>query len=133
MMTTKERRDTYSMEDQEQRRGPIATNPIHIAREEDLTKLPPELADVDFGRPIAWGKHRPYPPSSSDGGGENADGSPGESPALPLVPEGTPPTFRPPHEALDFHIHATSGRARCATVHLPHGPVSTPVFMPGRT
>ena len=113
------------MEDQEQRRGPIATNPIHIAREEDLTKLPSELADVDFGRPISWGKHRPYPPVD---GSESA-----VSPALPLVPEGTPPTFRPPHEALDFHIHATSGRARCATVHLPHGPVSTPVFMPGRT
>jgi len=47
-----------------------------------------------------------------------------------LVPENTPAEFQPPHPALTFHVHATSGRARYATVHLPHGPVSTPVFMP---
>lgn len=32
--------------------------------------------------------------------------------------------------ALKLEIHATAGRARAATLHLPHGPVRTPVFMP---
>lgn len=32
--------------------------------------------------------------------------------------------------ALRFEVHATSGRARAGTLHLPHGPVRTPVFMP---
>lgn len=32
--------------------------------------------------------------------------------------------------ALRLEVHATAGRARAATLHLPHGPVRTPVFMP---
>ena len=32
--------------------------------------------------------------------------------------------------ALGFEILGTSGEARAATVHLPHGSVRTPVFMP---
>lgn len=32
--------------------------------------------------------------------------------------------------ALGFELLATSGQARAATVHLPHGSVRTPVFMP---
>ena len=103
---------------------PPATNPDYIAKEEDFTKMPSELANVDWTKPISWGKHDPYPPS---------DGLPGveaTAPPLPLIPEGTHPTFQEPHPALTFHVHATSGRARYTTVHLPHGPVSTPVFMP---
>lgn len=32
--------------------------------------------------------------------------------------------------ALKLEVHATVGRARAGTLHLPHGPVRTPVFMP---
>lgn len=32
--------------------------------------------------------------------------------------------------ALKFVLHAECGRARAATIHLPHGSVQTPVFMP---
>eukprot|EP01031_Cornospumella_fuschlensis_P038066 gene38066-46250_t len=32
--------------------------------------------------------------------------------------------------ALKLDVHATVGRARAGTLHLPHGPVRTPVFMP---
>ena len=32
---------------------------------------------------------------------------------------------------LRFEVHTQLERARSATVHLPHGPVRTPVFMPG--
>jgi len=53
-----------------------------------------------------------------------------DSPPPPLVPEGTPPTFTATSPALCFHIHARWRRARAATVHLPHGPLATPVFMP---
>lgn len=38
-----------------------------------------------------------------------------------------PPGVKPP---LVFHLEATCGRARAATVTLPHGDVLTPVFMP---
>lgn len=55
----------------------------------------------------------------------------GESSQLPpLVPEGTPPVFSPRSPALCFQVHARWRRARAATIHLPHGPVATPVFMP---
>ena len=47
-----------------------------------------------------------------------------------LVPEGTLPFFLPRSPALCFHLHGVWKRARAATVHLPHGPVRTPVFMP---
>lgn len=107
------------------RPGPPPTDPAHIAKEEDFTKLPPELAGVDWTRPISWGKHAPYPKS-----GDELNANPTVAEPLPLVPEGTPPEFKDPHPALVFHVHATSGRARSTTVHLPHGPVSTPVFMP---
>ncbi len=32
--------------------------------------------------------------------------------------------------SLRFDLHGTAGNARRATLHLPHGPVQTPVFMP---
>ncbi len=47
-----------------------------------------------------------------------------------FIPEGTPPSFTEKSPALCFHLHNTALRARAATVHLPHGPVRTPVFMP---
>ena len=47
-----------------------------------------------------------------------------------LTPEGTVPVFLPRSPALCFHLHGVWNRARAATVHLPHGPVRTPVFMP---
>lgn len=50
--------------------------------------------------------------------------------APPIVPEGTPGVFTPRSPALCFHLHGVWKRARAATVHLPHGPVATPVFMP---
>ena len=117
---------------------PPATNPEYIAKEEDFTKLPPELANIDWSKPISWGKYAPYPPSESDEdttdtttASNSTTGSEQTiAPPLPLTPENTPPTFQPPHPALTFHIHATSGRARYTTLHLPHGPISTPVFMP---
>ena len=133
--------------------GPPSTNPAYIAREEDFTKLPTELAHIDWTKPISWGKYHPYPCSSSSSsivaasaGADAVDagcvpascfmeavdnGKEQQSlPPLPLIPENTPPTFKAPFPALDFHIHATSGRARYGTLHLKHGPVSTPVFMP---
>lgn len=109
---------------------PPATNTDYIAKEEDFTKLPDELANVDWTKPISWGKHRPYPPSSEDDESSTTDESSPPPLLLPLIPENTPPTFRPPHPAIDFHVHAISGRARYATIHLRHGPISTPVFMP---
>lgn len=120
---------------------PPETNPAFIAKEEDFTKLPSELSHVDWTKPIAWGKHEPYPPSSGNyadpintatdaDGDKQAAAATAVAPPLPLTPEGTAPSFKPPHQALEFHVHATSGRARYTTVHLPHGPVATPVFMP---
>ena len=114
---------------------PPATNPEYIAKEEDFTKMPPELAQIDWTKPIAWGKYAPYPPSLFDASSESSSSSRSQqattAPPLPLIPEDTtPPAFLPPHPALVFHIHATSGRARCTTLHLHHGSVSTPVFMP---
>ncbi|KAL7496242.1 hypothetical protein ACHAWT_004463 [Skeletonema menzelii] len=114
---------------------PPETNPAFVAKEEDFTKLPSELAHVDWTKPISWGKHEPYPPSHdaitriTDDGDQQAS-TVASAPPLPLTPEGTVPSFKPPHQALEFHVHAASGRARYTTVHLPHGPVSTPVFMP---
>ena len=117
---------------------PPATDPAFLAKEEDFTKLPPELSHIDWTKPISWGKHKPYPPSQHHGNTKTKNAQndvrdkqpPREATPLPITPEGTEPTFNPPHRALEFHVHATSGRARYTTVHLPHGPVPTPVFMP---
>jgi len=50
----------------------------------------------------------------------------------PLVPEGTPPVFTSKSPALCLQVHACDGQARASTMHLPHGPVKLPVFMPVR-
>ena len=47
-----------------------------------------------------------------------------------LQPEGTKPIFTDASPALCHVLHATTRRARACTLHLPHGPVRTPVFMP---
>jgi queuine tRNA-ribosyltransferase len=113
---------------------PPETNPELIAKEEDFTKLPSELTHIDWTKPIAWGKHQPYPPSDDATEGDKqssaATATTAPAPPLPLTPEGTLPSFKQPYPALEFHVHATCGRARYTTVHLPHGPVATPVFMP---
>jgi queuine tRNA-ribosyltransferase catalytic subunit len=90
-----------------------------LSDEKEMTKLPDELSDVDFSKPVSWGKCYPY--NAPDG-----------LPASPLVfiPLGTIPIFTETSPALCHHIHAISGRARACTMHLPHGPVATPVFMP---
>ena len=49
---------------------------------------------------------------------------------LELVPEGEPPVFGPKSPALCLQVHAVDGQARAATMHLPHGPVRLPTFMP---
>lgn len=49
---------------------------------------------------------------------------------LEMVPEGQPPVFRAASPALCLQVHAVDGRARASTMHLPHGPVRLPVFMP---
>ena len=123
---------------------PPPTKLEYIAKDKEFTKMPDELANIDWTKPISWGKYAPYPPSeevddidtsilstnkqqtsTSKQQSTNTTSLP-----LPLTPEDTLPTFQPPHRALEFHIHATSGRARYTTVHLPHGGVKTPVFMP---
>lgn len=107
--------------------GAPPTDPKFLADAKDFTKLPAELAGIDFTRPISWGKYAPYPPADDTPAANNGDKI---APPLPLTPEDAEPKFAEPHPALTFHVHATSGRARYTTVHLPHGPVSTPVFMP---
>ena len=103
---------------------PTDTNPDYTAKEEDFAKMPAGLASVDGTKPFFSGQHVPYPTSDELPGVEET------APPLPLIPESTPPTFQEPHPALTSHVHATSGEPRCTTVHLPHGPVSPPVFMP---
>jgi hypothetical protein len=44
--------------------------------------------------------------------------------------EGSPPVFTENSPVLAFNIHSHLLRARAATLHLPHGKVRTPVFMP---
>ena len=46
------------------------------------------------------------------------------------VPPGTPSSFNESSPALCFHVHKRALRARAGTLHLPHGSVMTPVFMP---
>ncbi|MGH3055553.1 MAG: tRNA-ribosyltransferase family protein, partial [Gaiellaceae bacterium] len=95
--------------------------------------MPPEIANIDFAASsitnntatattltspsIAWRKFHPYHPAQH----------------LPLTPPDTPPNF--PSGSIEtaslcFHVHAISKRARATTLHLLHGPVRTPVFMP---
>ena len=85
----------------------------------DKVELPAELESVDFSKRVSWRKFVPYP---------LADGV--SRPMLPLVAPGTSPTFTAESPALCHHTNGVSGRARACTVHLPHGPVPTPVFMP---
>jgi len=109
----------------------------------DYTKLPDELQDVDFTKRVSWRKFHPYPPpedtntaaatgtaASSSSSSPQSSSTTGTSPHLPYVPPGTAPVFTAASPALCHHVHATSGRARATTVHLPHGSVPTPVFMP---
>ena len=54
---------------------------------------------------------------------------------ISVVPEGTPPLFTSKSPALTFQIHSNLhkddiSQARASTVHLKHGSVRTPVFMP---
>jgi hypothetical protein len=67
-----------------------------------------------------------YPENAADA----AKAFPLRPPLAPLVSEGTPPSYKPSSPALCFQVHARWNRARAATVHLSHGPVATPVFMP---
>jgi Queuine tRNA-ribosyltransferase len=47
-----------------------------------------------------------------------------------MVPEGTTPVFGKASPALCFQLHACSATSRAGSLHLPHGVVRTPVFMP---
>lgn len=47
-----------------------------------------------------------------------------------LKEEDSPPVFTEKSPALAFNIHRQLLKARAATLHLPHGKVRTPVFMP---
>jgi len=49
-----------------------------------------------------------------------------------IVPEGTAPEFNANSPALCLQVHACDGQARASTMHLPHGPVKLPIFMPVR-
>lgn len=49
---------------------------------------------------------------------------------MQTVPEGSLPIFTEKSPALCLHVHKVTRRARASTLHLPHGPVRTPVFMP---
>jgi tRNA-guanine transglycosylase len=53
-----------------------------------------------------------------------------EKKMMKLTEEGVAPVFTAESPALCFHLHKVAKRARAGTVHLPHGPVRTPVFMP---
>jgi queuine tRNA-ribosyltransferase len=80
--------------------------------------------------------------AAADGVGAGAAASGGEaaplpSPAPPVPPPGAPwEAHGPPllrrrcGAALEFELHAECGRARAATLHMVHGRVRTPVFMP---
>jgi len=93
----------------------------------EYLKLPKELEDVDFTKRIMWRKCAPY----KDENGKNL-------PPLPLVPisekDGltidSKSFFTKQNPALCLHVHGVCGRARASTLHLPHGPIDLPVFMP---
>jgi tRNA-guanine transglycosylase len=97
----------------------VPTASQFIAPSSEYTNLPPELRDVDFTKRISWRKFQPYNTSNT------------EALPLPLKPINTPPAFKASSPALDFHVHATSKRARATTLHLPNNrQVPTPIFMP---
>jgi len=86
----------------------------YVANKDEFLSIPPELKSVNFNERISWRKFAPY---ASD--------------SLSLTPEGEKPIFSEQSPALCFHIHATSGRARATTIHLPsERKVKTPIFMP---
>ena len=87
---------------------------------EDPTKLPPELAAVDFSHRISWHKYAPY-----------------TNEKLSTVPVGQDPVFTENSPALCHYVNALSKRARACTIHLKPQPgqvnatpVPTPMFMP---
>jgi tRNA-guanine transglycosylase len=86
-------------------------------------EMPIELQGVDLTKPIRWKKHPDY--LINDKIRDDFETIP-----VVLTPIGTTPIFTDQSPHLCFHLHATHGYARAATVHLPHGPVATPVFMP---
>ena len=79
-----------------------------IDKDEDsyVNDLPPELQSIDFSKRISWRQD------------------------YTITPPGTIPRFTSESPALCLHVNAVCGRARACTIHLPHGPVETPVFMP---
>ena len=92
----------------------VPTASEFIVPSNEFLSLPPELKDVDFTKPVHWRKCAPYTDEK-----------------LTLKPIGEKPVFQPEFPALCFHVHATSGRARATTLHLPSGrSVQTPIFMP---
>ena len=92
----------------------VSTASEFIVPPDQFLSLPPELKDVDFSIPVSWRKFAPYTDQT-----------------LPLIPIGTNPEFTEKYPALCFYVHATSGRARATTVHLPSKrAVPTPIFMP---
>jgi len=91
-----------------------STNSHHAPIDSKYLKLPSELESVDFSKRIQWRKD---------------DCSNFMDPSK-LVSVGTEATFSDSSPALCFHRHAVCNYARACTVHLPHGPVTTPVFMP---
>ena len=92
----------------------VPTASQFIIPADQFLSLPPELQDVDFTKRVSWRKFSPYTKE-----------------VLPLTPEGQEPEFKEDSPALCFHVHATSGRARATTLHLPSSrKVQTPIFMP---
>lgn len=92
----------------------VPTASQFIVPADQFLSLPPELQDVDFTKRVSWRKFAPYTEE-----------------VLPLTPEGQEPEFKEDSPALCFHVHATSGRARATTLHLPSSrKVQTPIFMP---
>jgi queuine tRNA-ribosyltransferase len=69
-------------------------------------RMPEELRKIDFSHGISWRQN------------------------VTLTPAGESPAFTEESPALCHHVNAICGRARACTIHLPHGPVETPVFMP---
>jgi tRNA-guanine transglycosylase len=82
------------------------STPKKRPRQEGDDELPEELQDVDFSERISWRQEHV------------------------ITKEGTPPQFTAESPALCLHVNAVCGKARACTIHLPHGPVETPVFMP---
>lgn len=86
----------------------------YMVNKDQFLTIPPELQSIDFSSRVSWRKYAPY-----------------TSTPLNLTPEGQAPLFTDQNPALCFHIHATSGRARATTLHLPNNrKVQTPIFMP---